>query len=344
MAISTDLNIARKNLSDVLGDSMKLYLQNLNSWFKRKINKEEFDFEARKLMKNDTVHLHNEFLLALIAKCQILSSTPSGVSSKDPNNVGKSQRCGQVKKKPPGGRANLQQRFIPANTMDYVPQITSKALEEGSSPTPLGFVQREGLMPDITMVHGRMLVCAWETGLADVQDSAVHIVMLALENLLKDILTLVIKQRKGYKLRDKRFAYSFGIGVKNPYIMRSHDTVDPSSQSQATTITSSFHHTPTLRPSPEMGEDIAIEENVLGADTAVDDAEPISLYDLSDTLMLYKNAIVSHSVYAPTIERVIHMKWHPSHEEILQESLHQQEVYLKHKLAKRKTFDDSGFQ
>ena len=44
-----------------------------------------------------------------------------------------------------------------------------------------GFVSREGLMPDLAMVHGRMLVCAWETGLADVQDTAVKLLMLALE-------------------------------------------------------------------------------------------------------------------------------------------------------------------
>lgn len=36
-------------------------------------------------------------------------------------------------------------------------------------------------MPDAAMVHGRMLVCAWETGLADVQDAAVKLVLLSLE-------------------------------------------------------------------------------------------------------------------------------------------------------------------
>lgn len=33
---------------------------------------------------------------------------------------------------------SLQQRFIAAPIIDYVPQTTSKALEEGASPTPLG--------------------------------------------------------------------------------------------------------------------------------------------------------------------------------------------------------------
>ncbi|CAL1543532.1 unnamed protein product [Lymnaea stagnalis] len=337
MASSIDLNRARKNLADALGDSMKLYLQNLNAFFKRKYNKEEFDFEARKLMRNDTVHLHNEFLLALISKCQILSSS---VTSKDQGSVGKAQKSSKVKKKPPGGRANLQQRFIQAQTLDYVPQITSKALEEGASPTPLGFITRDGLLPDVTMVHGRMLVCAWETGLSDVQDSAVKLLMIALETQIKSILSLVVKQRKGYKLREGRFTYAVGIGVKNPYAMSVHDSTDPSSESTATTITSNFQHTPSLRPSVETGDDIAIEQYALGADLAEEELDPISLYDLSDTLMLYKNTIVSHSVYAPTIERVIHMKWHPSNEDLAQESIHEQEVYLKHKVAKRKNYDE----
>ena len=36
-------------------------------------------------------------------------------------------------------------------------------------------------MPDSALIHGRMLVSAWETGLADVNDSAVKIMLLALE-------------------------------------------------------------------------------------------------------------------------------------------------------------------
>ncbi|BFZ20132.1 hypothetical protein BsWGS_23171 [Bradybaena similaris] len=337
MAMSTDLNIARKNLTDVLGDSMKLYLQNLNNWFKRKISKEDFDFIARKLMKNDTVHLHNEFLLALIAKCHILSSS---FNAREAGSSSKVQKPAKVKKRPPGGRANLQQRFIAAQVIDYVPQTTSKALEEGASPTPLGFVAREGLMPDIAMIHGRMLVCAWETGLADVQESAVKLLMLALETQLKHILSLVVRQRKGYKLREAKFVYSAGVGVKNPYYKASNTSTDPSTESMATTITSGSHHTPSLRPSVESGEDIAAEQYALGVEFLPEDLEPISLYDLCDTLQLHKNAIVSHSVYAPTIERIICMKWHPSHEDLKQNDIHQQEVFLKHKLANQRDFDE----
>ncbi|RUS91771.1 hypothetical protein EGW08_000479 [Elysia chlorotica] len=331
MASSSELNIARKNLADALGDSMSLYLQNLNSWFRRKLNKEEFDYQARNLMQSDTVHLHNEFLLALMAKCSLTSSS----SSLKESGSSKMSKPGKVKRRPPGGRANLQQRFVPASILDHVPQITGKALEEGACPTPLGFVSREGLMPDLAMVHGRMLVCAWETGLADVQDTAVKLLMAAIETQLKNILTHVVKQRRGYHLRENKFVYAVGIGVRNPYALALRDVSAPAGDSAPTVVTSGYAHAPSLRPSLQVGEDLAVEQEALGADFCADHLGPISLYDLNDTLQLYKNSIASHSVYAPALERVLHSKWHPSLEELAQEEIHWQETRLKHKLAGR---------
>ena len=43
------------------------------------------------------------------------------------------------------------------------------------------FATRELAVPDISMVQGRMLVCAWETGLEDVSDTAVKLIMQAIE-------------------------------------------------------------------------------------------------------------------------------------------------------------------
>lgn len=54
---------------------------------------------------------------------------------------------------------------------------------------------------------------------------------------------------------------------------------------------------------------------------------------------LNKSTITSHSVYAPAIEKVFLSMWHPSQEELSQESIHQQEVYLKHKIASRPAVD-----
>lgn len=45
----------------------------------------------------------------------------------------------------------------------------------------LGFSSRELSVPDVSMVHGRMLVCAWETGLEEVADTAVKLIMQSIE-------------------------------------------------------------------------------------------------------------------------------------------------------------------
>ncbi|GFR88976.1 transcriptional adapter 1-like protein [Elysia marginata] len=266
-----------------------------------------------------------------MAKCSITSSSSS---LKDSGSL-KTSKPGKVKRRPPGGRANLQQRFVPAQILDYVPQITGKALEEGACPTPLGFVSREGLMPDLAMVHGRMLVCAWETGLADVQDTAVKLLMLALETQLKNILSQVVRQRKGYHLRENKFVYAAGVGVKNPFSTRLRQVTAPAGDCAPTVITAGYAHTPALRPSKQAGEDIAAEQEALGAEFSADHLDPISLYDLADTLHLHKSCIPSHSVCAPAMERIVHSLWHPSVEELAQEDIHLQENRLKHKLAQR---------
>ena len=43
------------------------------------------------------------------------------------------------------------------------------------------YVSRELSLPDISMVHGRLLVSAWESGLRDVTDNAVKLVMKSVE-------------------------------------------------------------------------------------------------------------------------------------------------------------------
>ena len=46
-------------------------------WLMFQISREDFDHEARKLMGESTVHLHNQFLLAILGKCQSIASSIS---------------------------------------------------------------------------------------------------------------------------------------------------------------------------------------------------------------------------------------------------------------------------
>jgi len=53
-------------------------------------------------------------------------------------------------------------------------------------------------LPDISMVHGRIIVAAWEFGLEDVDDDAVHLLMRAIEvskYLYSSILNQFIQNR-----------------------------------------------------------------------------------------------------------------------------------------------------
>ena len=43
------------------------------------------------------------------------------------------------------------------------------------------FASRDMLLPDIGMVHGRMIVTAWDYGLDKVEDNAVRLLMKAVE-------------------------------------------------------------------------------------------------------------------------------------------------------------------
>jgi len=46
---------------------------------------------------------------------------------------------------------------------------------------PLGYVSREILLPDVGLIHGRMIVTAWDYGLEDVDDDAIRLLLLAVE-------------------------------------------------------------------------------------------------------------------------------------------------------------------
>ncbi|KAK7504487.1 hypothetical protein BaRGS_00004353 [Batillaria attramentaria] len=296
MAASMDLNAARQCLTEELGESSTVYFQNLASWFKKKTSKEDFDLEARRLLKSDAVHLHNEFLLAIIAKCQSISS--SMVLSKEAalqsaaTTPSKLQKGGKLKRKQSTGQISMQQRFIPANPLDYAPKISSKPVEEGTS--SLGFTSRDLLLPDLALIHGRALVCAWEMGLQDVQDNVVKLIIHALELQLKRILSAVMEKRSG----------------------------------EATTITNSGYHTPSLKPSVDVAEQAAAHE-LASATGAPHHGGPITLFDLLETFQLNRSVIPSQTVYAPAVERVINKMWHPHPDEEASDAHQHQDVHFR---------------
>ncbi|XP_029656502.1 transcriptional adapter 1 isoform X2 [Octopus sinensis] len=335
MAVPINLNAIKKDLTEALGDSINAYQQSLKAWFRQKMSKEEFDTEARKMLKADMVHLHNRFLLSILAKCQVLSNTPAPAEKSPSASNSSPKQKPKLKRKATTAttnRNNYTQKFIPVNPISYAPVVSPRSLEDDIN---VGFSSREATLPDISMVHGRMYVCAWENGLDDVAENAVKFVMTAVESQLKDIIVKVLGRKSGYKLREKRFKYSIGCDVPNPYLRRSQLKTNYFRESDATEISNSGIQTPTIRLSEEAAELEAIQQlaSVSVNEQMQNDKGPITLFHLLDALQLYRNVIPSHSVYVPAVEKTIHQLSHSTHEELEQDVIHHQEVNIKQQLA-----------
>ena len=78
MSSEEDNVLSAKNaLMMALGDNWSLYLTNMRIWFRKKMTKEEFDVEARRMMSQEQVKYHNAFLLAILNKIDPVAANTS---------------------------------------------------------------------------------------------------------------------------------------------------------------------------------------------------------------------------------------------------------------------------
>lgn len=64
---------------------------------------------------------------------------------------------------------------------------------------------------------GRFLIGAWEIGLVSVDDNVAEYVAMAVQVLLKDLLSAIIKKRKHYKTSGEgNFYYDVGAPLRDP--------------------------------------------------------------------------------------------------------------------------------
>lgn len=331
MAAAAELNIARKKLMDALGDDSKPYFSALKQWFRRKISKEDFDNESKKFLSTENIPLHNEFLLAVLNKCQCWTSTHvNKEANSSTHSLCKDKlKKGRVKKKSRPIRATFEHRFQPVNPLLCVPAVVAKDYyEEGR----VAFCVREATMPDRAMIHGRMFVTAWDCGLDAVDDEAVCLVLAAVEQHLKSIVMAVLSRRHAYKLREGRFVHAVGAVLPNPYTMNSSLFGDPTVESTATDVSNNGEHVPSIRWTSDKVETEAMQILSCGPfDVPI--LAPVSLFDVHEALQVRRNVIASHSIYAVNMERIATRLWHPSHEELMQDHLHQQEDEVKQQLV-----------
>lgn len=332
MAASAQLSFARKELSDVLGDDMRIYLQILQSWFKLKVTREDFDHQARKLLSKDTVHLHNQFLLALLSKCHLLlpaiGSAEISSSHSSHSSARKKEKLKNKRKLPNSIKAN-NQTFVPVNPMLQAPQVGLMISEQDEK--NVSFCSRDMVLPDMAMIHGRLLVTAWDLGLEEVEEDAVKLLIAAVEIQLKNILTAVLSKKQGFKLREKRFKYSIGQPMPQTHIRNSLKLVKDREEAEAVSFSKKGVHMPTIKSSVETGQRDA-STYLACAGEAAPFRHMVTLDDVFHTLQAHRSVIPSHAVYASNMERIINKVHHPSNEELEQDLIHLHEANLRHEL------------
>ncbi|KAM6948890.1 transcriptional adapter 1 [Aplochiton taeniatus] len=320
-AHASELEIAKKHLTDAIGDNVKHYWANLKLWFKQKISKEEFDVEARRLLAQDNVHVHNDFLLAILTRCQIIVSTPDGAGSLQwtvPTKPGKPKG-----KKKFSSRQKFDHRFQPQNPLCAAQPFIPR--EVGGEEEELRLSAHTLLLPTRGQLEARMMVTAFELGLDNVTDDAVSSMVHAVEHHLKDVLTAVVSRRKAYRLRDGHFPYAFGSDVTpQPYLKNSLAAYH--SISECPPSSASLPAGPPPQVSPDEAEQQAALLLACSGDSLPAPLPPICMFDLLEALQVHRGVMPSHTMYALNMERILARLWHPSHEELEQDHVHRQRL------------------
>jgi len=405
MTTTTELNAKRRALCSVLGEKQREYFGHMKAWFRKRCTKEEFDIEARKLLPTDQSHLHNEFFLAILNKCQalatfqpspsqqaaaashartligspsppaiqsvnrpgLLAASPSG--SEDRLKVGSLKVRHRSQKALNGGRPSFDHQFQPVDisaSSGHLPDFDEKLVNhpdvmhavhasaaggtDGILPESCYYSDaRDGMLPDASLVQGRLLVAAWEEGLegaGHTDPEVTNLILVAAEQQVRSIVNALLMDRKGFKLMDSKFPNQIGLSAPDPWLRnskrrryadggleRSSDWIEtinlpPNALAAAAASTGAagvLGADPPLVPIGKPTYNEAIHDALVevacssesanlhsGSQQPESDPEPISLFDLMHTLQKHKKIIPSHSVYAVNMERLISRLHHSS--------------------------------
>lgn len=196
------LLLAKNRLCVALGDvSTKSYMANLKMWFRKIWTKEQFDLECRKLLTPEQKHLHNEFFIAILnkitwpmmpqnsasnsiaeSKTTITNSASTKINSTGSGGLGGSSSSSSAKKRKRNSRTTSERAvFEPIELYDFLPEDNIE-LRPPSTPLPQPrFAAQELFLPDTGLILGRLLVAAWENGLANADENVCELVVLAVQ-------------------------------------------------------------------------------------------------------------------------------------------------------------------
>lgn len=358
MTATIELNSARRKLQSALGDNSKSYFAHMKAWFRKRCTKEEFDVEAKKLLTADNSHLHNEFLLAILNKCQTLANftlmTSPTVKSSMPSVMspttsigspggpsgfilnrpapetgdGGRLKVGAIKRKNKTNRPTFDQRFQPASP-ESLPDCDDFEPYDPDERSLL-FAFKEPTLPDATVVSGRLLIAAWDEGLdGSINDpAATDLVVAAVDQFLRRIITSILMDRSGYKLYANKVPYAIGTPSTNPYLINKQRSIcSVSSEApirstpeilESLNFTSMTNNVDPLVPvgrfHEKESEHAAMWELACAhKDSKSSEPKVITLYDLLSTLKKHRTLIPSHTVYSINMERLLCRLNHEGH-------------------------------
>uniref|UniRef100_W8C222 Transcriptional adapter 1 n=1 Tax=Ceratitis capitata TaxID=7213 RepID=W8C222_CERCA len=317
MSDLTDKVIAAKTaLIAALGDSAPKYLANMKLWFRYKWTKEEFDSESRKFLTPDKMHLHNQFLIAILNKIDTfqtpqqspsLFANSSGVGTTPSGASGGSSSSRSRKRKRSSRAVSDRVTFEPYDFLDFIVEDNLECIKPTAGtdanvqilPTQRYCVQ-ELFLPDAGFVLGRFLIGAWEMGLTNVEDNVAEYVAMAVQVLLKNLISAIIMNRKHYKVTgDGSFYYDVGAALKDPSLRNTvtRQKIDDGPLELDKEITSPNF----MRRSNEDGVFLSACEEV--------EPQKRELITLGDAHRAFndRNLIASHTVYAINMERLTQM-------------------------------------
>ena len=287
-----ELSSTRQKLFEVLGDSQSVYLDHMKNWFRKKSNKEEFDAAARKLLSPECVHLHNQFLLAILNKCQTLVNLSPVVVKGDhqdlqsPSKLEGSDRLkvGRIRRKAAGGKFQAVQPSLCAPEQEVE---VERSVAGGE-------------------VAGRLLVAAWEGGLEGAGDGAVSLTLAALEHQMRRLVRSLVMSRSSWR---QKGAMKTGIGAgPDPWLLNTQTRREQlRSRPDMGSVQATVLNTGCLAPTTREVTDLAQAEALYNSATAVRSrhSSPLSLWDLMSVLANDRSLIPSHSVYSINMERIL---------------------------------------
>uniref|UniRef100_A0A336N175 CSON010563 protein n=1 Tax=Culicoides sonorensis TaxID=179676 RepID=A0A336N175_CULSO len=299
------VSIAKQALMTSLGDELwARYLNHMKAWFRQKCSKNEFDMACRKLLTNpNQVRFHNQFLLAILNKIDILEPVKIKTESEDASPYSMHNKNSQSTSNNTKKRKRLSENvtFEPMSVLECIPyEDCVDHTPANANPPILRYVAQEMFLPDTGLIMGRLMVASWENGLNSVEDSAVEMIVTGVQLLLKNILTSVITKKKHFRATsDTKYMYDVGVPLKNPFarntVTRQKIDDDPIELDKEIT---SF----TLQR--------RVNEDTLFL-AACEEPNPVTRKRIT-TIDLYKalmdkNVIPSHSVYSINIEKISSM-------------------------------------